>query len=66
MQIHRYKSHFKSDINKNGKSDLQDIVLGARAEVNNKTEYKDAYYSGGYPPDSEGVCADVVWRALVN
>ncbi|HEY5560293.1 MAG TPA: DUF1287 domain-containing protein [Clostridiaceae bacterium] len=55
---------FKSDINKNGKSDLQDIVLGARAEVNNKTEYKDAYYSGDYPPVSEGVCADVIWRAL--
>ena len=26
----------------------------------------DKYYSGGYPPDSEGVCTDVIWRALKN
>jgi len=55
---------FKSDINKNGKSDLQDIVLGARAEVTNKTTYKSVYYLGGYPPSSEGACTDVIWRAL--
>lgn len=42
------------------------IVLGALDEVINKTTYRSAYYSGGYPPTSEGVCTDVVWRALKN
>ena len=42
------------------------IVEGARAEVENKTWYRSGYYQGGYPPDDEGVCTDVVWRALKN
>ena len=25
-----------------------------------------AYYAGGYPPDNEGVCTDVIWRAFQN
>lgn len=56
--------HFKEDKNNNGISDADDIVLGARKEVENKTKYKSAYYKGGYPPDDEGVCTDVIWRAL--
>lgn len=54
----------KKDNNKNGVADPIDIVTGARAEVKNKTIYKDAYYVGGYPPEGEGVCTDVVWRGL--
>lgn len=46
--------------------DLDDIVMGARLDMKNKPIYKDAYYAGGYPPDNEGVCTDVVWRALAN
>jgi len=46
--------------------DNLDIVQGARKEVENKTNYKSAYYSGGYPPKDEWVCTDVVWRALKN
>lgn len=55
---------FKSDKNNNGISDLDDIVKGARQEVLNKTQYKDGYFEGGFPPDGEGVCTDVLWRAL--
>jgi uncharacterized protein YijF (DUF1287 family) len=40
------------------------IVAGARREVMNRTKYVNAYYEGGYPPDNEGVCADVIWRAF--
>ena len=54
---------FKRYKNKNGKSDLQDTVLGSRDEVTNKTEYKNAYYAGGYPPSSEDVCAESIFRA---
>ncbi len=53
-----------SDKNKNGIDDLDDIVIGARQEVLNKTKYRDGYYIGGYPPNNEGVCTDVIWRAL--
>lgn len=56
----------KSDIDKDGILDLDDIILGARKELENKTKYKSAYYEGGYPPKNEGVCTDVVWRALEN
>lgn len=57
---------YGSDINNNGKDDLLDIVEGARKEVDNKVTYISKYYEGGYPPDTEGVCTDLVWRALKN
>lgn len=60
------KIKFNSDKNNNGINDLDDILIGARQEVNNKTKYKSAYYIGGYPPANEGVCTDVIWRALKN
>jgi uncharacterized protein YijF (DUF1287 family) len=53
-----------SDKNGNGLDDLEDLVLGARQEVLNKTVYRDGYFRGGYPPDDEGVCTDVIWRAF--
>lgn len=53
-----------SDNDNDGVNDLQDIVNGARAEVNRKPQYRSAYYQGGFPLDSEGVCTDVVWRAM--
>lgn len=53
-----------TDKNNNGVDDLDDIVKGARLEALNKTKYKDGYFSGGYPPNGEGVCTDVIWRAL--
>jgi uncharacterized protein YijF (DUF1287 family) len=56
--------HSKSDKNNNGISDPIDIVNSSRREAENKTNYKDAYYVGGYPPENEGVCTDVIWRGF--
>lgn len=47
-----------------GLDDLRDILAGAKAEVLRKPQYRSAYYQGGYPPESEGVCTDVVGRAF--
>lgn len=55
-----------SDKDKDGMNDLDDIVEGARKEIKNRTQYRSDYYKGGYPPDDEGVCTDVIWRALSN
>jgi len=52
------------DKDKDGLDDLKDIVKGARAEVMRQPKYLGAYYQGGFPPDTEGVCTDVVWRAM--
>lgn len=55
-----------NDRDNDGLNDIDDILEGARKEIKNKTVYKSAYYMGGYPPDSEGVCTDVIWRAYQN
>jgi len=52
------------DADGDGTDDFTDIMLGARAEALNMPTYRSAYYDGGYPPDNEGVCADVIWRAF--
>ncbi|WP_216827544.1 DUF1287 domain-containing protein [Alkalihalobacterium elongatum] len=54
------------DRNKNGIPDPLDIVLTARKEVEQRTHYKSTYYAGGYPPNDEGVCTDVIWRGLLG
>ncbi|MHC1684177.1 MAG: DUF1287 domain-containing protein [Clostridiaceae bacterium] len=54
----------KVDKNANGIADPIDIVNSARKEAEQKTVYKDAYYVGGYPPEGEGVCTDVIWRGF--
>jgi len=57
----------EGDLDNDGISDMDDIVQGARLEVFNHTKYQSTYYEGGgYPPPSEGVCTDVIWRALRN
>jgi len=58
------EEYSRADKNKNGIADPLDIVSEARKEVERETPYKSAYYVGGYPPDSEGVCTDVIWRAF--
>jgi len=55
-----------TDFDNDGIDDYMDIMLGARIDAENRPTYKSAYYSGGYPPDNEGVCTDVVWRAFKN
>ena len=54
------------DENNNGIDDYTDILLGARQDAENKPKYISKYYADGYPPDNEGVCADVIWRAFKN
>lgn len=54
----------KSDANQNGVSDTDDIIEGARQEAKRRPIYKSAYYVGGFPPETEGVCTDVIWRAF--
>ena len=56
----------KTDYDNDGIDDYTDILQGAKIEAENKPKYKSAYYSGGYPPDDEGVCTDVIWRSLKN
>lgn len=56
----------KSDKDRDGINDLDDIIQGARKDVKNKPVYRSKYYIGGYPPYNEGVCTDVIWRALKN
>ncbi len=52
------------DFNQNGKDDYRDFLDGARIDAKNHPQYKSSYYQGGYPPDSIGVCTDVIWRAF--
>ena len=56
----------KSDVDKDDDSldDFTDILLSARDYLKTKPEYKSEYYAGGYPPQGEGVCTDVIWAAL--
>ena len=54
------------DYNSNGVDDYTDILLGARQDAENRPAYRSAYYAGGYPPDDEGVCTDLIWRAFQN
>ena len=56
----------KTDYDNDGIDDYTDILQGAKIEAKNKPKYKSAYYAGGYPPENEGVCTDVIWRALKN
>ncbi|QNO14698.1 DUF1287 domain-containing protein [Alkalicella caledoniensis] len=59
------ESYSQVDANNNGIADPIDIVNAARKEVEQRTTYKSVYYAGGYPPDDEGVCTDVIWRGLL-
>lgn len=55
-----------TDFDNDGIDDYTDILQGARIDAENKPNYRSAYYSGGYPPDDEGVCTDVIWRSFKN
>lgn len=56
----------KSDYNDNNIDDYTDFVLGARKDAENHPTYISKYYENSYPPDNEGVCTDVIWRAFKN
>ncbi len=42
---------------------IQALLKGGRAEADRRPLYRSAYYRGGLPPASEGVCTDLIWRA---
>lgn len=52
------------DENGNETDDYTDILLGARDYVGTSPVYKSVYHAEGYPPEGEGVCTDVIWKAL--
>lgn len=54
------------DYDNDGIMDSQEYIYGARKDVANKVKYINKYYAGGYPPDDEGVCTDVIWRAFME
>ena len=52
------------DADGDGVDDQLDILQGAKDYVAGKPKYGSNYYEGGYPTDSQGVCADVLGFAL--
>ncbi len=78
LMYHKYKKVYytddfdietlksQTDYDNDGIDDYTDILQGAKIDAKNKPKYKSAYYAGGYPPENEGVCTDVIWRALKN
>ncbi|MFZ5975462.1 MAG: DUF1287 domain-containing protein [Bacillota bacterium] len=55
-----------TDFDHDGIDDYTDILLETRKDAEVMPVYKSAYYAGGYLPNMEGVCTDLVWRALAN
>ena len=47
-------------------SKLERLILGARKDALAMPVYVNAYYAGGYPPENEGTCTDLVWRAFME
>lgn len=56
----------KNDKDGDGIDDYTDILNGAKQVAIDNPRYQSNYYQGGYPPDDEGVCTDVIWRSLQN
>ncbi len=54
------------DYDNDNLDDYSDFVLGARKDADNHPDYVSDYYETGYPPEDQGVCTDVVWRAFKN
>lgn len=54
------------DYDKDNIDDYSEFVLGARKDAKKKPTYINKYYESSYPPDNEGVCTDVIWRAFKN
>ena len=52
------------DYNQNGIDDYKDFLNGALEYAYLNPKYVSKYYGGGYPPETEGVCTDLIWFAL--
>jgi uncharacterized protein YijF (DUF1287 family) len=55
-----------ADFDKDGTDDYADIVVGAKLDADNRPRYVSKYYADAYPPENEGVCTDLVWRAFAS
>lgn len=58
------EEYSRVDRNNNGVPDPIDISNNLEEQLKSGTEYVDEYYVGGYPPEGEGVCTDVIWRGF--
>ena len=58
--------HSPNDADGDFVDDYTDLMRSARRYVRTQPEYVSAYFSGGYPPEGQGVCTDVIWRALAD
>lgn len=54
----------ETDYDNDGIDDNTDILNGEKKVAKENPKYVSNYYAGGYPPNGEGVCTDVIWRAL--
>lgn len=63
-EFKQYNSSLDTD--QDGIDDQLDVLQSAQKRTNHSVTYIDKYYSenGGKPPDNEGVCTDLFWRAL--
>ena len=53
-----------NDYNQNKIDDYTDILNGAKKVVQKNPKYVSKYYDGGYPPETEGISADVITWSL--
>lgn len=55
---------YDTDRDQDGIDDQRDILAGAKQDVGRTVFYDPSYFEKGYPPDTRGVCADVIWRSF--
>ena len=56
--------HSAADADGDLLDDYTDIMLNARRYIRSNPEYVSDYFADGYPPEGQGVCTDVIWRAF--
>lgn len=54
----------ETDYDGDGIDDYTEFLNGARKDVKNHPRYDGSYVEGGFPPETQGVCTDVIWRAF--
>lgn len=56
--------HSSIDADHDFVDDYTDMMRSARRYIETQPEYVSAYFAGGYPPEGQGVCTDVIWKAM--
>lgn len=54
------------DFDGDGIDDWTEILNGARKDAERHPRYDGSYVQGGFPPETQGVCTDVIWRAFLE